>query len=629
MKNFWKRLRGQRTSSDENIVETAMCNYSFAETALAKYLHYYSTLNAPGYAVLVTGPWGVGKTFQVKQVIPESGRYYVSLYGLESVNSIHDAVLAATLPSMRLGSPLSLIGEVGKSMGDGFALAGLSSSLWSAYLRQRLKPDRTIVFDDLERSTLWRDQKGELLGAINQYAEHLGFRVIVICHEDRIAEELAQLKEKTFGHTVKASPNTKAAVESFLAEIQDETTKTFITSNMPLIEEIWYQSGQSSLRILKHVISDIARLSGVLAPRHLEKKEAIDHLLRFFCALDIEVRSGNMDHESLTSRMERHVREAMGHDAQGESQQFSKVNSRYPSSDLTGRILSDEVVVATLVEGLFDAELIGLCLDQSAYFIQASNEAPWRIVMHFDKVEDALLDESVVRMQAQFDERSITNMGEFLHVAALRLMMAEQQASSRTLEQEYSLCTGYIDDLLEMKKMPVYSLSPTPFHRSRDSYDGYAFWVSDATRHHFSALCDHLDNAQQIALEATYPEHATNILDRLRDDQSSLLSLISTTNSGQGLLANIPVMKEILPKEFVDAWLGGSRSSWRSITIALDCRYGYKQLERNLRDEIPWLLELKTELDRRINSEHGLAALRLRRIRPEVFDTIQEDLSRF
>lgn len=82
--------------------------YSGPDTALANYLQYYSTLEKPGYAVLVTGPWGVGKTHQVKQVIPESQRYYVSLYGLDSVNSIHDAVLASCCLSLALSRLLSL-----------------------------------------------------------------------------------------------------------------------------------------------------------------------------------------------------------------------------------------------------------------------------------------------------------------------------------------------------------------------------------------------------------------------------------------------------------------------------------------------------------------------------------------
>lgn len=623
IKKFFNRIVGTQSDSTNEIArETDTTEYSGPDTSLASYLQYYSTLEAPGYAVLVSGPWGVGKTYQVKQVIPESKRYYVSLYGLESVNSIHEAVLASTLPSMKLGGTLSAAGEVGKSMGDGYALAGLASGVWSMYLRQRLKPDRTIIFDDLERSSLWGEQKSELLGAVNHYAEHLGFRVVVICHEERISEELAELKEKTFGHTVKAAPQTVAAVEAFLREIKDETAKSFVTANLPLITEIWGQSEQSSLRILKHAISDITRLRGVLTSKHLENKEAMDHLLRFFFSLNIEVRAGHLNHELLLNRMERHIGEVMRRNAVEENKQLTEIISRYPSSDLTGKILSDEIIVATLIEGRFDAESIASWLDQTPYFIQASDADPWRIVMHFDELDDVLLDKGIALMQRQFDERSVTNMGEFLHVAALRLMMAEQNASGRTLEEESTLCLGYIDDLLAMGKMPACSLVPNLLDRLRESYDGFTYWVSDITRPYFTAICQRLDTAQRQALEATYPEHAADILRRLRDDQLSVLPTISITNSGNDSLANIPIMVHIPPKDFVDAWLSGSRNGWRKITMALDGRYGHGQLERNLRDERPWLVGLKMELDSRINEASGLSALRLERIRPDVFDTV-------
>ena len=47
------------------------------KTHLESYLEYYLSLESPGFAVLVKGPWGTGKTFQVKKFIPEAKRYYV------------------------------------------------------------------------------------------------------------------------------------------------------------------------------------------------------------------------------------------------------------------------------------------------------------------------------------------------------------------------------------------------------------------------------------------------------------------------------------------------------------------------------------------------------------------------
>lgn len=593
-------------------------------TALANYLRYYSTLKAPGYAVLVTGPWGVGKTYQVKEVIPEAERYFVSLYGLDSVNGIHDAVLAACLPSLDAGEYVSTLSEVGKAMGDKYALAGFANSVWNAFLRQRLKPNRTIVFDDLERSPLWATQKSELLGAINHYVEHRSFRVVVICHDERIAEELAELKEKTFGHTVQAAPQTAAAFDAFLADLVDQTARTFVTAKRSLIEEVWAQSEQSSLRILMHVINDIARLGGTFDSRHLANQDAIDHVLRFFCALDIEVRAGNLNRELLTGRLERYVSERMERNSPKEEEKpFSAIISRYTFSDLTGKILSDEIVEATLIEGRFDAELIAAWLDQTRYFIKASDAAPWLIVMKFEELDDDILNEGIARMQRQFDERSVTNMGEFLHIAALRLMMAEQKVSGRGMEEETRLSLTYVDDLLAEGRLPPESLEYDPAERLISGYGGYGYWVTDATRPFFERIYKHANRAQHLALKATYPDLAAEVLRQLKEEPSSIFQTISPTNYGTNTLAHVPILPQIPPKSFVDAWLSGPRDGWRQTTMALNNRYEHGQLDRHLRDERPWLIEVEREMDARIDAAGGLDAYRLKRIKPKIFNEVQ------
>lgn len=622
MRNLMNRIVGKKDvvpEADKPITHAA------PDTALANYLRYYSTLEAPGYAVLVTGPWGVGKTYQVKEVIPESERYFVSLYGVDSVNSIHDAVLAACLPSLNAWEHVSTLSEVGKAMGDKYALAGFANSVWSAFLRQRLKPDRTIIFDDLERSPLWDNKRRELLGAINHYVEHSGFRVVVICHDERVAEGLTELKEKTFGHTVQATPQTTAALNVFLTDVPDETARTLVAGKRSLIEEIWAQSEQSSLRILKHVINDIVRLSGTFNPRHLANQDAIDHVLRFFCALDIETRAGNLNRDLLTKRMERHVSEIKKHNAPEEEKPFRAIISRYATSDLTGNILSDEIVEATLVEGRFDADLIAAWLDQTPYFIKVSDAAPWLIVMKFDELDDDILNEGIARMQSQFDERSVTNMGEFLHIAALRLMMAEENVSGREMEEETKLCLAYIDDLLAKGQLPARSLEYEydSFDRLRDAYGEYSYWVSDTARPHFDTIYNSVGCAQHRALESTYPDYAAEVLRKLKEDPSSIFQTISPTNHGKSTLAHIPILAQISAKSFVDAWLSGPRNGWRQITMALDNRYEHGQLDQHLRDERLWLIEVKREMDVRINAAHGLDAFRLKRIKPKIFDKVQ------
>ncbi|EKB18793.1 hypothetical protein HMPREF1168_02567 [Aeromonas veronii AMC34] len=332
--------------------------YSGPDTALANYLQYYSSLKSPGYAVLITGPWGVGKTYQVKKIIPETDRYFVSLYGIDSVNGIHDAVLASCLPSLNASEHLSTLGDVGKAMGDKFALAGFANSVLNIFLRQRLKPDKIIIFDDLERSSLWHSSKKELLGAINHYVEHQGFRVIVICHDEKIEDQLAEFKEKTFGHTIKVEPQIDAALSAFLEDIQNDISRNFVSSKRDLIEEIWRQSKESSLRILRHVINDVARLHSTLSEKHLNNNDAIEHIIKFFCALDIEVRAGTLNRDSIASRWEKYLNRVVGINGKNDEHPLVDIIKKYSSSDITGTILSDEIITSTLIDGIFDADAI-------------------------------------------------------------------------------------------------------------------------------------------------------------------------------------------------------------------------------------------------------------------------------
>ncbi len=81
---------------------------------LLDYLGYYLSLtHSPHYAVLISGPWGVGKTYQVKQFLqrhqpkPEK-LLYVSLYGLSTLDEIRDALFQAAYPLLT-GKPAKIM----------------------------------------------------------------------------------------------------------------------------------------------------------------------------------------------------------------------------------------------------------------------------------------------------------------------------------------------------------------------------------------------------------------------------------------------------------------------------------------------------------------------------------------
>ena len=115
-------------------------------TQLEHFLNYYMNTEAPGYAVLVTGDWGTGKTFQVCHYLAEKERWYVSVYGLGSANDIHSAILSQIDPKLELTkTAVTKIGEMSKNVGGLFAVGNVLSGMANNILRCELKPCRTLV----------------------------------------------------------------------------------------------------------------------------------------------------------------------------------------------------------------------------------------------------------------------------------------------------------------------------------------------------------------------------------------------------------------------------------------------------------------------------------------------------
>src|SRR4051812_27441274 len=69
-----------------------------------EYLTYYAAFpHPPRFAVMLNGPWGIGKTFLLKEFLRsvaagELRCVYISLYGLTSFDEVDDAIFRAMCP---------------------------------------------------------------------------------------------------------------------------------------------------------------------------------------------------------------------------------------------------------------------------------------------------------------------------------------------------------------------------------------------------------------------------------------------------------------------------------------------------------------------------------------------------
>ncbi|KSW17682.1 hypothetical protein OJ22_10820, partial [Proteus mirabilis] len=221
---------------------------------LTTYLDYYRTLEKPGYAVLVTGDWGCGKTYQIKKYFKEHEICYVSLFSINSIDDIYATVFAKMYPKKAaLKKLVGSIGDVDASISDSvtLGLGGLLSRVGSTLIKENVDNKKIIVFDDLERAiNKEKISVSEFLGVINNYIEHAGCKVIVIAHDGEIPTEFENIKEKVIGQTIKLNSDIHGALNTFLSQSE---LKRLYPEIKNILLSAYEQSGYSSLRVLKYI----------------------------------------------------------------------------------------------------------------------------------------------------------------------------------------------------------------------------------------------------------------------------------------------------------------------------------------------------------------------------------------
>lgn len=587
---------------------------------LAEYLSYYCRLDKPNFAVLVTGDWGAGKTHQVKKLIPEDQRIYISLFGVQTVEQLHSEVFAAQFPL--LGTAQKHLDKGAKDMASGgglWAIAGSAPSAFNALFKRQLVPDKTLIFDDLERSNL---KLKEVIGAINNYVEHIGFRTIVIAHDSKLSEKFLQVKEKTFGQTIHINPQTEEAFAHFLGNIGNSSALDFIKNFQTEILETFHQSEAKSLRILRHVIEDIVRLFSVIAPEHITHRPAMAELLQTFVAFDIEIRSGALVAEDLKNRSGLRLGHSMRSRREGGQSLVAPrllvADDKYPSIDLEHGMFDDDLLIEMFIEGSYPPKSLFRAIANSSYFVDPAEMEPWKVVIHFDDLDDSIVNEAYLRMEKKLADFEIVESGEFLHVCALRMVMALKARPARNISEVVAESKQYIDKLLQMGKLPPRETEWRWYERFQGSYDGFSYWILEDYKSEFNEIYTHLVDSRVKAFNEKAPQIAKELMDLMKAEPQKFFEAVSPTHTGNNPYAHIALFFDVSPESFVSAWLDLPKSQWRTVSSALENRYRGASLFNDLSSEKDWALGVLKQLDLAAEATSGFSAFRINRIRPKV-----------
>ena len=614
----------------------------------------YTALEEPGYAVLVTGEWGAGKTFQVKNCIPEDERLYVSLYGVQTVHQLDSEVYstyARSMANQKLKTdddindttPLSwswawacawtkkkaklaisyvlswvVRKQLFKSIIDmvvasiPFGGAAKIPNIVMSVFKQGMKNDKILVFDDLERSNL---NLRAVLGVINSYLEHKKFRVVVIAHDEMLSDEFLQMKEKIFGHTVHIEPEVNKALTQFILDIKDRAARKFLEGQFAEVVRIFACSQVKSLRILRHAVINFSRLYGTLTEKHRDNSEAMKYLTRLFVAFQIEVRSGRLSKNDLRDRhgTTKSFREEnqTGHP---DGLEFIGANMRYTSLDLESELLNDNVLNAILIEGRFPEKEIRASIDNSSQFLIPDDEPPWKIVYHLDALlDDDIVQAAIIEMNYQFENREVTNPGQLLHIFSLRVMLAKNKIIEDDVEAVLAENNKYIDDLMEKGCLPPYSPNDDWYGEFGESFDELRYRYIHAYGKDLSFTTNKLKEAQEEAFLPTVPRIQEEFLKEFEDQPNHFV--LTFHRSLRSRYSGIAVLHLICPAKFVDTWLKVPHDFWSTISSALARRCEINSRETRFPEEQDWAVDMIREFKSRAEKT-GIQAYRIRKFLP-------------
>ncbi|QWH54240.1 hypothetical protein EXW44_29870 (plasmid) [Bacillus mycoides] len=312
------------------------------------------------YALMISGDWGNGKTYFLKNsIFPELENMkkkpiYITLNGLSTTEEISKQIYLETslfsnekIKKLTESKTIKHITQFSKVIHNAATIFNLSGNSENSIDYEELidiKDNFVLCFDDLERCKI---EITEILGYINNFVEHDAIKTIIIGNEkeikdidieqhkelkmltaisslgtgqelekNRIFKQLSSLfaeqkrydviKEKVIGKTLFYVPDISIIIDDIITEYKESNTKNyynFLKENKEDILYVFNQSSRKNIRILRHALSDFTKIHQALHNELEENQYQKELISKYFVPAlisSIEYRTGNFDSEFLT-----------------------------------------------------------------------------------------------------------------------------------------------------------------------------------------------------------------------------------------------------------------------------------------------------------------------------------------
>ncbi|MBW4540982.1 MAG: KAP family NTPase [Myxacorys chilensis ATA2-1-KO14] len=601
---------------------------------IGTYLDYYCNLpHAPGFAVLLQGEWGSGKTWFInkyREKLKEKNHkcLYISLYGMTNFSEIEDAFFQQLHPLLA-SKGMAVTGKILKGLLKGTLKIDLNNDsrdegavnlqIPEINLPDYLKNvDRSIlIFDDLERCNI---DLVNVLGYINSFVEHQDLKAILIANEDELAKKDDRykiIKEKLIGKTFGISLDFEGALENFITMVSGSDIKKFLSNNAELIQDLYAKAEYKNLRNLKQIVLDFERIFDALPEKAKNNLELLQDLLKLLMVFSIEIKRGNMRPKDIskledvyTSRMSKRIsrqslnsNERVNHE---EPNPLEKVLETYSWLNLYEPFPSNLWWQAFFDKGIIDTDELDQSISNSKYF-QDGNTPNWIRLWHFRDISDDEFDSILNSVELDYNNRKYVEIGEIKHVFGLFLQFSDARLYKKSKDEILRDAKHYIDYLKDSKQLTL--TAPSLIDSiTDDAYGSLGFCGKEFEE--FQELSLYIDEVRELAQEENLPAAGKDLLTIMQSDKLKFSRMISVSRyQYEDVLTqkyhDIPILNYVEPHTFIAALLSMNDEDQRYIFWALSERYKFENVPATLIEELAWLKSVQNSLQSEVENRKG------------------------
>lgn len=474
---------------------------------IRKYLRSYVEENSHSSAIMLTGPWGCGKTYFVKDFIDEFYKIekktgdtdaeiiknrklmYISLNGVSSKSEINRKLLVSHLclenKIKYVGFASHLVqGYLEFNQIPGKVLESLSKSIEGISFEKLTEngKERIIFFDDLERCKM---EPQEVLGYINDFIEHSGSGVVIVCDDSKLDEEYQIIKEKCVSREFEIVQGIDFAFDSFL-EIEESSYNKFLKDVKNKLVNVFQQNKHENLRTLKNIMSDFIKFCNGIKEIYKDGVEKIPEkkrkiLVNNYILLSFGLFSGIINKEDINKDIlfdEAAVSIAaskLGKD--GEKTDDREAYLRMLYWDLDGIETNDKFLSYNLWEdwfkkGSFLKDNIESFMTSSSFVFEEEKSDPsWYKLLNWRKMEDEEFDVVYKDVLKDLEDGEYVFAPHILHAAGILFEISKKGLTKESVSELKERIIEYInknDEKLE-------SLSPVVFLSENSAWGGVSY----------------------------------------------------------------------------------------------------------------------------------------------------------